>query len=122
MTVGEELVERVINVFAVRLKLESPFVSTSPACIRAFLLPKISGSNRFYPDCLQRYIENVNKKQALPAPATCTMINGLIQRVMAFFASCEQLRYSKRFDSWNENISILTSYMGGDYRSWRKVQ
>jgi hypothetical protein len=38
MTVGEELVKRVENVFAVRLKLESPFVSTSPACTRAFLL------------------------------------------------------------------------------------
>jgi hypothetical protein len=63
-----------------------------------------------------------NKKQALLAPATCTMINGLHKRVMAFFASCEQFRYSKRFDSWNENISILTLYMGGDHRSWRKVQ
>ncbi|MCK5609200.1 hypothetical protein KAR91_45420, partial [Candidatus Pacearchaeota archaeon] len=61
------------------------------------------------------------RKQALLAPATCTMINGLHKRVMAFFASCEHLRYSKRFDCWNENKSILTSHMGGDYRSWRKV-
>jgi hypothetical protein len=111
-----------------------------------------------------------NKKQALLAPATCTMINvrrtvlvgsqfdsgvlmvqqwfestlkivaakrfdspegsspsllsinGLYKRVMAFFASCEQLRYSKRFDSWNGNRSTLTLHMGGDYRSWGKVQ
>jgi hypothetical protein len=41
------------------------------------------------------------------------MINGLHKRVMAFFASCEHFRYSKRFDCWNENISILTPYMGG---------
>ena len=53
------------------------------------------------------------RKQALLAPATCTMINGLYKRVMAFFASCEHFRYSKRFDCWNENKSILTSYMGG---------
>jgi hypothetical protein len=30
--------------------------------------------------------------------------HGITQRVMTFFASCEQLRYSKRFDSWNGDI------------------
>ncbi len=53
------------------------------------------------------------RKQALLAPATCTMINGLYKWVMAFFASCEHFRYSKCFDCWNENISILILYMGG---------
>jgi hypothetical protein len=41
---------------------------------------------------------------------------------MAFFASCEHFRYSKRFDCWNGNISTLMLYMGSDYRSWGKVQ
>jgi hypothetical protein len=84
---------------------------------------KITGLKRFVPVSLRGWMKNeYYKKQALLAPATCTMINGLHKRVMAFFASCEHFRYSKRFDSWNENKSILTSYMGGGYRSWRKVQ
>lgn len=87
---------------------ESPFAGSSPASAT-----KISGSNRFFPDSLKRWIENeYQEKQALLAPATCTMINGLYKRVMAFFASCEHFRYSKRFDSWNENKSILILYMG----------
>ena len=38
MTVVKELVKRVENVFAERLKLESPFVSALTACIRAFFI------------------------------------------------------------------------------------
>ncbi len=115
MTVVKELVKRVINVFVERRELESPFVSALTACIRAFLFArKISGFKLSSPDSLSRVDKkSKHKKQALLAPATCTMINGLIQRVMAFFASCEHFRYSKRFDCWNENISILTSHMGG---------
>lgn len=72
---------------------------------------KISGFKRLFPDS-RKVDKEIIKKQALLAPATCTMINGLHKRVMAFFASCEQFRYSRRFDSWNENRSILILYMG----------
>jgi hypothetical protein len=83
------------------------------SCLRRFFMPKIWS---FKTSSLQslRVDKRIKlKKQALPAPATCTMINGLHKRVMAFFASCEQFRYSKRFDCWNENISILTHCMCG---------
>ena len=85
----------------------------TPDTLRGFSLFKGYSFNRSFL-CRLRVDKRIEqRKQALPAPATCTMINGLYKRVMAFFASCEHFRYSKRFDSWNENISILTSYMGG---------
>ena len=46
------------NVFAVRRELESPFRDVVPIFIRAFLLPKISGLNRFHPDCPKGYMKN----------------------------------------------------------------
>lgn len=55
LTVVKELVKRVENVFAERLKLESPFVSALTACIRAFLFArKISGFKLSFPDSLSR--------------------------------------------------------------------
>ena len=106
------------DVFGASLKLESPFsvVAMTSYGLRAFLFArKISGFKLSFPDSLSRVDKkSKHKKQALLAPATCTMRNGLHKRVMAFFASCEHFRYSKRFDCWNENKSILTLYMGGD--------
>jgi hypothetical protein len=97
------------NVFAVRRELESPFRDVVPIFTRTFLLPKISGSNRFYPDCLKRYIENVNKKQALSPPDNLHHNTWLKQRVMIFFATCEQLRGSRRLIVGTGNISTLNA-------------
>jgi hypothetical protein len=57
LTVVEELVERVNNVFAERLKLETPFVSASTTFIRGFFMCKISGLNLLLPDSLKRYMK-----------------------------------------------------------------
>jgi hypothetical protein len=54
-TVVKELVKRVINVFAERLKLESPFVSALTACIRAFLFDScffVAASSGLQPNLL----------------------------------------------------------------------
>jgi hypothetical protein len=156
LTVVEELVERVNNVFAERLKLETPFVSASTAYIRGFLfkdiwvsltverhrsnergttpkatetilisekmetsvqirnpyLIKISGSNRFYPDCLQRSIENEYQKNRL-----CDRLSNLDldtrvkQRDQGLFSSCELISITKRLIVGEGNMSTLIRYM-----------
>ena len=110
----------------------------TPDTLRGFFTFKGYSFNRSFLYRLRVDKRIEQRKQALLAPATCTMINnvalrngtvtgnylgklvnpwrqinGLYKRVMAFFASCEHFRYSKRFDCWNENKSILTSHMGG---------
>jgi hypothetical protein len=50
LTVVKELVKRVENVFAERLKLETPFVSALTACIRGFFMDRILGFNGSFPN------------------------------------------------------------------------
>ena len=46
---------------------------------------------------------------SIPTPAN---IYGITQRVMTFFASCEQIKYSIRFDRWNETNKYLNALHG----------
>ncbi len=113
MTVVEELVRRVKNVFAERLKLESPFVSASTACIRAFLLPKISGFKLSFPDSLSR----VDKKSKHENIRLCDRLSNLNletrvkQRDQGLLPSCELTGFTKRLIDGEGLIITLIRYM-----------
>ena len=90
---------------------------------RAFFMPKISGSKRFFPDSLKRYIENeYYEKQAMLAPATCYHDKWLKQRIMASLQHVSSLVSFRRLIVERGNKSTLMLYMGGDTISWGKVQ
>lgn len=72
---------------------------------------KISGFKRLFPDSL-RVDKGIIKSRLCRHLTTCTMIMVYKQRVMAFFASCEQFRYSKRFDCWNGTNEYLNALHG----------
>jgi hypothetical protein len=111
LTVVAELKKR-INVFAERLKLETPFTDAATICIRGFFMSKISGFKRLFPDSLRVDKGIEQKKQALSSPDNLHHNNGIVQRVMTFFVSCEHLRGSRRLIVGTGNMSTLNALHG----------
>lgn len=74
---------------------------------------KITGLKRFAPVSLKGWMKNENyKKQALSSPDNLHHNTWLKQRVMIFFATCEQLRGSRRLIVGTGNISTLNALHG----------
>jgi len=100
LTVVAEL-KRVINVFAERLKLETPFTDAATICLRGFFMAKLSGSNRFFPDCLKWYIENeYYKKQDRSAPDNLRHDTRPKKRDHDLYSTCEFISFFHALDSW----------------------
>ena len=100
------------NVFAERRELESPFRGVVPTFTRAFLLPKISGSNRFFPDSLKRWIENGYYKNRLSDRLRNLNLETRVKkRDQGLFSSCELTSITKRLIVGEGNISTRISYM-----------
>lgn len=121
-TVVQELNGNKQNVFALWLRLLTPFICTWTAYIRGFLRLKIRSFKLSFLRFLRDYKRSI-KSRLCRHLTTCTMREQpsanigqfkmvVTQRVMAFFASCEQFRYSKRFDCWNGNIMYLNALHG----------
>jgi hypothetical protein len=111
----------VINVFAVRRELESPSRDTVPVFIRAFLLPKISGFKRSFPGSLNRVDKRIEqKKQAMSPLTTCTMTMVKYSGSWPFLHHVSKSGIPNALIVGMRQMSILTHYMCGDYRSWRK--
>ncbi len=111
LTVIKGLFKRVNSVFAERLKLETPFVSALITCIRGFLFKGYSFNRSFL--CRLRDDKRIEQeKQALSSPDNLHHNTWLKQRVMIFFATCEQLRGSRRLIVGTGNISTLNALHG----------
>jgi len=109
------------NVFAERRELESPFRDVVPIFTRAFLLPKISGFNRFLPDSLEGYMKNeYKKKQALSNPDNLHHAKWFIAGAWLVFIVRVDKLLSNALIVDREIKSILTPCTGGVLGPWRK--
>ena len=87
-------------------KLETPFDVATTYVIWgfSFLALQILSFKRLFLNNLIFAVSkeiNINSRLCLIL-TTCAMTMDRLSRVMTFFASCEQFKYSIRFDRWNE--------------------